>query len=44
MSVSVSAIRACKSCFTLVIGMDRDLVITQITIKETKEGVLGEPF
>ena len=43
-SICICPIGACESGLTLVIGMDRNLMISPITIKETKERVLCKPF
>ena len=43
-SVCISSIRACKGSLFLVIWVDWDLVISRITIKETKERVVCKPF
>ena len=42
--IGIRSIRACERGLTLVIGMDGDLMITGITIKETEEGMICKPL
>ena len=42
--IGICSIRACESGLVLIIGMDGDLVITGLPIKETKERMVCKPF